>query len=173
LPPVADARSGGAGAGYAPVVGAIQIEVTVERPPDVVWAYLADPRREVEWQEGVLHSTHRPPGLIQVGTRKFKVRSTRFGNQLTEAEVTNVDHVGREWRDLIIVGILRGSTGHYRVVPYGQGSRVKIELETRAPGPRNFVMPLVDRSTRSDLARDLARLKAILEGAPTGGGISS
>jgi Polyketide cyclase / dehydrase and lipid transport len=153
------------------VVGAIQLEVVVERPPDVVWAYLADPRREVEWQAGVLHSTHRPAGPIQVGTRKFKVRSTRFGNQLTEAEISHVDHVGREWRDLIIVGILRGSTGHYRVVSYGQGSRVLVELDTRAPGPRKFVMPLVDRSTSSDLARDLASLKTALEGGRTGAGV--
>ena len=59
-------------------------------------------------------------------------------------------------------------TGHYRVVPYGQGSRVVIDLDIRAPGPRRFVLSLVDRSTRSDLARDLARLKVNLEGVRTG-----
>ena len=149
-------------------MGTIHVEVAVERPPDVVWKYLADPRRDVDWQEDVLHSTHRPTGPIQVGTRTFKVRGTRFGNQLTEAEITHVDHGAREWRDLVIVGILRGSTGHYRVVPYGQGSRVVIDLDTRAPGPRKFVMPLVDRSTRSGLASDLAKLKGLLEGRRAG-----
>jgi polyketide cyclase/dehydrase/lipid transport protein len=149
-------------------VGTIHLEVAVERPPDVVWKYLADPRHDVDWQEDVIHSTDRPTGPIQVGTRTFKVRGTRFGNQLTEAEITHVDHVAREWRELIIVGILRGSTGHYRVVPYGQGSRVVIDLDTRAPGPRKFVMAQVDRSTRSALASDLATLKRILEGAQPG-----
>ncbi len=149
-------------------MGALHLEVAIERPTDVVWKYLSDPRRQVEWQEEVLHSTHRPTGPIQVGTRTFKVRGTRFGNQLTEAEITHVDPVAHEWRDLVVVGILRGSTGHYRVVPYGQGSRVVIDLDTRAPGPRKFVMPLVDRSTRSALATDLARLKALLEGRRAG-----
>jgi Polyketide cyclase / dehydrase and lipid transport len=149
-------------------VGAIHLEVAVERPPDVVWKYLADPRREVDWQASTLHSTHRPDGPIKVGTRKFTVRGTRFGNQLTEAEITHVDQVGREWRDLIVVGILRGSTGHYRVVPYGQGSRVVVDLDTRAPGPRKFVMPLVDRSIRSYLANDFARLKELVEGRRAG-----
>jgi Polyketide cyclase / dehydrase and lipid transport len=144
-------------------VGAIHLEVAIERPTDVVWAYLSDPRHDVDWQLDLLHSTHRPQGPIRVGTRKFKVRRTRFENQLVEVEYTHLDHEAREWQERVTVGILRGSSGHYRVVGYGQGSRVLVDLETQAPGLRRFVMPLVDRSTRSDLAADLAKLKGVLE----------
>jgi len=159
----AEVRAEGARAGYAPVVGAIHLEVAIERPAEVVWAYLSDPRHDVEWQLDVIHSTHRPHGRIRVGTRKFKVRRTRFENQLVEVEYTHLDHEAREWRDLVTVGILRGSTAHYQVVRYGQGSRVLVDLETTAPGLRRFVMPLVDRSTSSDLAAYLDRLRAVLE----------
>ena len=152
-------------------MGAIQLEVPIERPVDVVWAYLSDPRHDAEWQLDVLHTTHRPHGPIRVGTRKFTVRSTPFENQLVEVEYTHLDHAAREWRETVMVGILRGSTAHYRVVAYGQGSKVLVDLETRAPGPRKFVMPMVDRSTRTDLAADLARLKVVLEGVRKGGGV--
>lgn len=163
MPPVAESRSGGGGAGYAPVVGAIHLEVAIERPTDVVWAYLSNPRHDIEWQLDVIHSTHRPLGPIRVGTRKFTVRRTRYENRLAEVEYTYLDHAEREWREMVTVGVLRGSTASYRVVGYGQGTRVLVDLETQAPGLRRFMMPFVDRTTRSDLAADLARLKAVLE----------
>ena len=146
---------------------ALHLEVTIERPGDVIWAYLADPRNEVEWQRGVLHSTYRPLGPIQAGTTKFSVRRTPFENQLTEVEYTHVDHAAREWRDLVTVGSVRGSTGHCRVVPYGQGTRVVLDMDVRATGLRKLFMPMIRRSKRSELTADLATLKAVLERAET------
>lgn len=137
--------------------------VTIRRPADEVWSYLADPGHETDWQQGVLSSSHEPPGPIAVGTRRSKVRRTPFGNQRFTVEYTRVDSERREWEDVVVDGIVRGSTGHYRVIPESGGSRVLLDVVMRYSGLGRLLGPMIDRSSRADLGAGLERLRTVME----------
>jgi len=62
-------------------MGAMHFEVDIARAADGVWAYLADPSHEADWQDGVVSSWYEPTGAIGVGTLKHKVRRTPFVKQ--------------------------------------------------------------------------------------------
>ncbi len=144
-------------------MGSFHFDVRIDRGPDEVWRYLADPSHEIEWQDGVISSTPEPAGPIAKGTRKMKVRRTPMGAQRFVVEYTMVDHSLREWRDLVVDGSVKGSTGHYRVVPDGAGSVVTLDVVMRAHGVARLLMPMIDRVSRADLGGGLEHLKTILE----------
>ncbi|MBM4409560.1 MAG: hypothetical protein FJ038_13425 [Chloroflexi bacterium] len=147
------------------LMGSMSFTVEIDRPADEVWTYLVDPDHEPEWQQGVHSSAHTPAGPIRAGTRKVKVRSTPFGKQRFTVEYTRVDHSAREWDDVVVDGMVRGSTGHYRVTSTGPGSRVDLDVVMRGVGFMKVLMPVIDRSSRVDLAGGLQRLKVMLEGS--------
>jgi len=149
-------------------VGSFHFDVRIDRGPDEVWRYLADPSHEVEWQDGVISSTPEPAGPIAMGTRKTKVRRTPMGAQRFVVEYTAVDHAMREWQDLVVDGSVKGSTGHYRVVREGTGSVVSLDVVMRAKGVARLLMPMIDRISRADLASGLEHLKTLLEAKPQG-----
>jgi hypothetical protein len=146
-------------------MSAMHFEVRIERPPALVWSYLSQPDNEPDWQAGVVTSTHEPPGAIQAGTRKTKVRRTPFGQQRFTVAYTRVDQQLHEWEDLVLDGAVRGSTGHYRVVADGSGSRVALDVVMHGAGIGRLLMPMIVRTSRTDLAAGLERLRVVLESA--------
>jgi hypothetical protein len=144
-------------------MGSMHFEVSIGRPADEVWAYLADWRHEFEWQPGWLEVTVVPPGPVRVGTRKTKVRRTPLGVQSLTVEATRFDEAAREWDDLVVDGLAKGSIGRYRIVAGGTGTRLVVDVETRARGIGRLLGPLIDRSSGSVLRAGLERLKGILE----------
>jgi len=141
----------------------MQFEVRIARQPSAVWSYLADWSHETEWQEGVVDLTVVQPGLLRRGTRKVKVRRTPMGNQRFTVEATRVDHEAREWEDVVLDGAVAGSTGHYRIVPDGDGTRVHLVVVMRTHGLARLLAPMIDRTSRADLAAGLRGLKRVLE----------
>ena len=144
-------------------MSSFHFEIHIDRKPDEVWHYLADPANEVEWQDGVISSTVEPPGPVTPGTRKTKVRRTPLGDQRFVVEYTTMDHAQREWHDVVVEGSVKGSTGHYQVVPHGSGSKVTLDVVMRAQGVARLLMPVIDRTSKADLAGGLEHLKGILE----------
>jgi uncharacterized protein YndB with AHSA1/START domain len=145
-------------------MAAISATAEVARPPEVVFAYVTDPTRFAEWQEGVVGGQMDGSGPHRVGDRCLTTR--RIGG--SEGQVTSVvTHVDppRTWGVRGIDGPIR-ATVDVTVVPAngGGGSIVTISLDFAGHGIGKLLVPLfVSRSARKEMPANLERLKQRLE----------
>lgn len=140
--------------------------VLVSRPAAEVFAVLADPGAAVRWQhgvEGVRMVTDGPPGLgsRMTGTREYAGLRLGF-----TSEITGWDPPRRlAFRS---VGAPVQIEGAQSLDAVPDGTRVTATLELRVG--RLSLLRLTDLVTErvaAELRRDLAALKALLEGTAT------
>ncbi|MGE5131992.1 MAG: SRPBCC family protein [Gemmatimonadota bacterium] len=147
----------------APIVSAIE----VTRPPEVVFAFVTDPTRLREWQDGVVSARMEGGGPPAAGSRF--TTTTRIGGaeQISTLEITELSPP-RVWS-------VRGVDGPVRVkvtvtvepLPGGQGSRVTVALDFDGHGPGRLLVPLVVRPQAARQApHSCQRLKERLESQP-------
>jgi uncharacterized protein YndB with AHSA1/START domain len=67
----------------------VSIEIT--RPPGEVFAYVTDPSRFVEWQDGIVSGDPAGDGTRRVGGRFLTARRIGFVERPVTSEVTLVD----------------------------------------------------------------------------------
>lgn len=134
-------------------------ETVIERPPDAVWEWAADPRHWHEWQEGVTD--------VSADGDRFTSRYA-YGPHSGTAVYEIVERAPPRRQ------VVRSVSGPFRFEGTLElsadvgGTRVR---QTVVTGPEDalarFVFavagPLVRRSIRRGIARQLARLKAMVE----------
>ena len=137
-------------------------EIVIDRPPDEVFAVLADYRRDAEWRSAVVAMRVEPDAPVTLGSRI--VEELRFGGQthVTTTTVTTFEPGERlAFTGANATTVVRGSRA---VSPQGAGTRVTQHLELL---PQRDAMrllgPLLAPAYRRVAARDLSALKALLE----------
>lgn len=135
--------------------------IEVARPPDQVFAYVADLSRAAEWDPGVAESRRLGEGPLGVGAR-FELLLRFRGKLLPFTYVVTAFDEGR--RAIFEgVGAKARSVDSVAVDPLGAGTRIVFEGDLRLEGAYRvvepFLRPLLDRMGR----RALASLKATLE----------
>lgn len=145
-------------------MGHMEFEVHINRAPEDVWAYLTDWRHDTDWQEGWLKVSVDPLGPLRTGTRKTKERRTPIGVQGLMVEATRVSETDHEWTDVVVNGLATGTTGRWRIDAEGEGSRVRIAIDTPQRGLARWLAPLIERSSGEVIAGGMPRLRRILEG---------
>jgi uncharacterized protein YndB with AHSA1/START domain len=143
--------------------------VDVDRPPPVVFSYLADVRRHGEWSP----KPYRVEGLAETDPVQVGTRYTSYGwlpndkDHRNEVEVTELSAPTR----LVLTATDRGEKfiSRFTVTPVGAGSRVERVLDMPKPGGvLGFVFPVVlALLVRPDVAKGLAKLKANVEARPS------
>jgi hypothetical protein len=138
--------------------------IAIRRPPDEVFAHLSDLGRMGEWQKGVsIERRGGPAG--QVGERLRKVRATPIGRQGFELERTALDTAARSFTLTALDGVIKGSSEHWSVEAAADGtSVVRLDAPTRWNGLARLFAPVANGIADRQLASELPRLKAILEG---------
>jgi uncharacterized protein YndB with AHSA1/START domain len=142
----------------------ISTSVEVTRPPEEVFAYVTDPSRFVEWQEGVVSGRMDTAGPHRVGDRCVTTRRVGRVERPVTAEVTHVDPP-ISWGVRGLDGPIR-ATVDVTVTPLSEEkrSRVTIALEFTGHGIGKLLVPLVVRpSARKEMPANLERLKQRLE----------
>jgi uncharacterized protein YndB with AHSA1/START domain len=143
----------------------IDLTTTLEldRPPEEVFAFVADHRNAPRWQGG-LHEVRRlTDGPLGVGTehefvRLFAGRRVASRNRFVEFEP------GRFVRFEFGEGGWIHGTASYRALPGDDGGcRLESRMAFHVRGPGRLVEPLLARVLARDVRRDDARLKALLE----------
>ena len=138
--------------------------IEIERSAAVVWAVVADYRRDPEWRIGVVTMDPQPPDLVRPGTTTAE--ELRFGGRTyhNDGVVTEVDRGSRfSWRTV------RGAdaAGSREVVALGPDRcRVRLELVVRPATIERLLRPVLARMLRRNLVGDLARLRALVDAAP-------
>ena len=138
-------------------MAAIVSQTEVSGTPDEVFAYVTDPSKFAEWQENVMGGNM--DGSTCTTTRRIGGREREITSEVTEVNPP------RTWGVRGVDGPIR-STVHVDVEPLAADrSRVTITLVFTGHGYGKLLIPLVQRQSRAEMSRNMARLKTCLETA--------
>jgi hypothetical protein len=138
----------------------IEVESDIRRSPEDVFDYASDPAHEPEWNLRMKRLEKLTDGPVGVGAR-YRMEFTQGPPAISECvrfERPNLWELGGASK--IIRSGFRG-----RVRPSGDGSHLVLRMEIRLRGPLQLALPLVRRRMQRELERDIATIKARLEGA--------
>jgi hypothetical protein len=137
----------------------------IARPPDAVFAYIADPAKLHTWQD-VRSIEQITPGPVGVGTR-FREEHVVLGRARTEiTEITGFEP-GRRFEIQMIDG--PPVDGRWDFAPAGDGTRLTFTPTARLKGRLRFARPLVEALAVLGFRRFHGRLKRALENEPIAG----
>jgi uncharacterized protein YndB with AHSA1/START domain len=140
-------------------VAVIEAEADIKRSPEEVFAYASDPLREPEWNPRMRHIEQLGDGPVGVGARyhmeflpgrPMVVECVRFDRPTAWALVG-----GSQRMQFGLGG---------QVLATHDGAHLVLRMEFLAPGLLRLAFPLLRRRLRPELTRDLATIKANLEG---------
>ena len=135
--------------------------VQISRPPEEVFAFVADARNRPLWDESVGTEELTSPEPIGVGsTVRTGLRSMGRDYVLTW-EVTEHEPPSRQ-----TIESTSGpfpTTLEYRLSPQDGGTLVQFSLTGRPTGLLRLLQPLIARNTEKNLDRGFPRLKRLLE----------
>ena len=142
----------------------IESSIEIARPPEEVFAYLADPTRFAEWQQDVVRVEVEgggPPGL---GAR-FTTTRRIGGVERTLAQQVTELRPPRSWAVRGVDGPIRASA-EVTVEPLegGASSRVTFALDFEGYGIGRPLLPVIRRQAARQAPASYRRLRQRLEG---------
>jgi uncharacterized protein YndB with AHSA1/START domain len=138
-----------------------QRSVTIARPIEAVFAYLADGEKCPEWRSGVL-DIKRVSGDGGVGTRYAQGVKGPMGRRITaDYEITAYDP-NRAIEFQTTAGPARPH-GRYELAVENEGTNLTFSLDAELGGIRKLLMGSAVQRTMELEVRALDRLKAVLE----------
>jgi Polyketide cyclase / dehydrase and lipid transport len=141
------------------------IEITM--PPAAVWEAIADYGFDLKWRKGLTQMAPDPVGPAAMGTKIHEVVVTSGREYVADTIVTEF-HAGTSYR-FTGEGTIGKLSGSRSVEPRGETASVftyGIELTPR--GKMRLLRPILGPMVRSNLRKDLVRLKGLLERPLTG-----
>jgi carbon monoxide dehydrogenase subunit G len=143
---------------------ATSTSIEVHRPAPEVFAYVTDPSRFSEWQNGVVDGHRRGDGPALVGDKCVNTRLIGFAKRQVTSEITCID-APRTWSVRGIDGPIRAAVD-VKVEPLedGKRSRVTITLDFTGHGIGKLIVPLVIRpQAAKEMHTNMQQLKQRLE----------
>jgi uncharacterized protein YndB with AHSA1/START domain len=145
-------------------VATIVWTIEIARPPDEVFAYVTDPSRFAEWQEGVASGRIEGGGPPATGSRYTTTRRIGGAERTTTSEITEISPP-RSWAVHGLDGPIRAIV-NVTVEPLNENSRsrVRLELDFEGHGIGKLLVPLVARrQARKQSPANRQNLKEQLE----------
>lgn len=139
-----------------------ELTIAVDRPPEDVFAYLADVSNLTEWQAGVHSAEIEGGGGAAAGARVLESR-TLLGKELT----TTLEIVDFDPPRLFTLRALDGPallTVRHELEPSGGGTELRVVVEGEVRHMPGFAAGLMMRGAERQFRRDFERLKRMLEG---------
>jgi hypothetical protein len=144
----------------------ISTSIEVERPSAEVFAYVTDPARFADWQQGVVGGHMESSVPPAVGDKCVTTRRMGFSNREVVSEVSHVDPP-RSWGVCGTEGPVRAQV-NVTVEPLENDSRSKvtIEIDFAGHGFGKVLVPLLVRpQAKKEMPANVERLKTRLESA--------
>jgi hypothetical protein len=137
----------------------LMAEADIERSPEEVFDYCSDPANEPEWNIKMKAIERLTDGPVGVGAR-YRMEFTSGPAVISECMRFERPSV---WE---LIGRSRALTSGWRgrVVPSGEGAHLVLRMEIQLRGLLGFATPVLRRQMRPELERDIATIKATLEG---------
>jgi carbon monoxide dehydrogenase subunit G len=142
-------------------MGSFENTVTIRRPVDDVFAFLADFENVPRWNYAIVETRKVSPGPVGVGTTYRQTRSVpRSSEEAFEVIVFEPSSRLEVQGDL---GAFRAKVS-YALEPTGSGTRLTNAVELGSSGLLALVGPLATSRVNHAVAANLETLKQILEG---------
>ena len=153
-----------AGRGFRISAGA-----TIGRPVGEVFALAGDYENDPLWRSGVVEMRYETPGVLRTGARTREIMRFLGGRVTTVAEIVEFE------RDRKTAFASRGAPvpvwGSRTFEPDDDSTtRFTYELSARPGGPWALLSPILATVLRRQAARDLKKLKTLLERGGPGAG---
>jgi hypothetical protein len=141
----------------------VEASAVIERPLDEFFALAADPKNDPLWASAIAEARQTSEGPLAVGTTYEQVlrllgRRLKITFDVTEYEQNRRLHIGH------FSGRLRSVAGRRTFEAVPGGTRVTFAGEGTSGLFLNLLEPLMNAAAGRAVTRDLANLKAILEG---------
>ncbi len=144
-------------------MAATVVSTQINRPADVVFAYVTDPSRFHEWQTGVLDGKMATDGTPSVGDHCLTTRKIGFTEQSSTSELVHIDPP-RTWGVRGIDGPIRAIVDVIVEPIDADHSTVTISVDFEGHGIGRVLVPLVVQGqARKEMPDNLAALKHQLE----------
>ena len=140
----------------------IQQSVTIARPVDQVFAYMADPANIPQWRPDVLET--RGGGLLHAGSEFDEVIS--FGGRKTQTFQVRVFEPNQTLEVAAVAGLGIRPTQPYALSASGGDTTVFIQVTLRTQGPFRLLEPLLPRMIAAKWRAYAERLRELLEREP-------
>lgn len=150
----------------------VEETIRIDCPPADVWHAIADYSYDLRWREGLTEMTPTPPGPAAMGTKIREVVHASGRDYVADTVVTEFEE-GASY-SFEGSGTIGGIAGGRRVVGTAEGSSADFTyiVEMQPRGAMRLMRPVLGSMIRKNLRRDLANLKALLEGSgPMGPGV--
>jgi len=140
--------------------------ISIDAPAGQVYGYVADFSRHAEWSGDGLQVTKTTEGPVTVGT-VFSTTAKKFGTQREQSTITELSPGSAfAWESKGVMGLAR-----HRFSLAGEGTSTTLTKSAELVEP-SFLAKVVSWKLSSEipsgLRRDLANIKAHLEGQTAG-----
>jgi uncharacterized membrane protein len=139
----------------------VETSIDIQRPVDVVFAYVADPRNGPQWQGAIKETRVTPEGPPAVGTKVTQVVSFLGVKLEPTGEITALEP-NRSFS-------VKGRSGPaeleatYRFEAAGAGTRLSATIQVEPGGLFKVAGPLFASQFKKQTEADFQRLKEVLE----------
>jgi uncharacterized membrane protein len=140
--------------------------IDVARPADEVARFMFDWRNDASWIGGISEARLLRDGDFGVGSRVERIASF-LGRRIEYVLEVDEHEPGRR----LSMHSVRGPfpmTVAYEVAEAGEGATARVRVGGDATGFYRLAGPLLNRQAARSIARDLERLKSLLEAGPGG-----
>jgi uncharacterized membrane protein len=134
--------------------------ITIERPADVVFAYLANLENLPAWNYAITETRQLTPGPPAVGTR---YRQTRTIPTHAEESLEITELIPNQ--KLTVNGTLNAWPAHltYTLQATGNSTTLTNTIDLSLQGPLTLIAPIARTQIKSAVAKNLNTLKHLLE----------
>ena len=139
----------------------IEQSLVINRPIGEVFAYMADPANNSQWQSGLVESRATSEGPVAVGARGMEVRQFLGRRIESTYEITQYE-ADKNLGFKVISGPIP-MEGGYTFESIEGGTRVAFEIQGEVGGFFRLGEPIVSRMVRRQVEADFNNLKDLLE----------
>ena len=140
--------------------------VTIRRPVEDVFAFLADFENIPKWNYAIVETRKVSPGPVGVGTTYRQTRSVPRSSE--EAFEVTVFEPARRLEVRGEIGPFRATTS-YLLDPTASGTTLTNAVDLESSGLLTLVAPLATSRVKNAVAANLDKLRQLLEGSGQAG----
>jgi len=140
----------------------VEHSTVINRPIDEVFEFVVDPRKEPEWQEGVIEAGFSPGSTPGVGAEVFEKRKFMGRDMISKFQVTQYE-VNKIFVGKVTEGPVKFEVRQTFETVDG-GTKVSITVQGEPGGFFKLAEGMVKKQLQSQMASDFERAKKMLEG---------
>jgi len=146
-------------------VTVVTVERIVQRPPEVVFDFIATHHFEnhPRWDPDLLEMRQTSPGPVGVGTTARVVRRQGRGRVEGTATVLDYQPDRRAAWDVRFGSFRLNQRAELIPEQLGAATRLRLSIDTSAQGPVRVIVPLLRGRFRKTMTQSLATIAGLLE----------